>query len=353
MTLNKKISQLKEFLKDKKIAICYSGGSDSTLLANIAKEVSKDVLLISFNNGVMPRQFLREVSEAAKDLELPHEIIEENFFNNENFTKNESTRCYLCREIMYSKMKVLAKEKGYETLLDGNNISDLLEDRPGIIAKHNNNIISPLIDCGFQSSDVYEYLKNNNIDYLKSTTCLATRIQTNTPITKKKINKIKTSETLIQNLSKVELVKVRDNNGTAICECDDIKPLLNEKLLNTIDGELKAIGFKKVTLNISPIGLNSDGDLLVYKPCQKEDNKIMIEKILPYQINVEKTVGELEKISEVKSSSNMGVIMLKLKGSNINIFKKGKIVIREIETKEEGQEILLNILPKIRRTLKD
>lgn len=351
MELKEKINQLKEFLKGKKIAISYSGGSDSTLLANIAKEVSEDLLLISFNNGLMPKQFLRKVIESAKDLELPHEIIEEDFFNNENFTKNQSDRCYLCREIMYSKMKSLAKEKGYETLIDGNNISDLLEDRPGIIAKYNHNIISPLIDCGIYSSDVYEYLKNNNIDYLKSTTCLATRVQRNTPITKKKINKIKTSESLLQNLSKVELVKVRDNEGTAICECGDIKLFLNERLLNTIESELKAIGFKKVLLNISPIGLNSKDDSLVYKPCQSENNKIMFEKILPYKINIKKTEAELEKIAEVKSSTNMGVIILKLNGSNINIFKKGKITIREIETKEEGENLLLSILPKIRREI--
>ena len=77
-------------------------------------------------------------------------------------------------------------------------ISDILTE----IAKYEYNIESPLIDAGFETRDVHRFLKEHNIEYNKSTTCLATRIETNKPITRNLINRINTAEKIVENITK-------------------------------------------------------------------------------------------------------------------------------------------------------
>ena len=69
----------------------------------------------------------------------------------------------ICRNKIYSSIKKLAEENNLDYVIDGNNISDFLEDRPGIIAKYEYNIESPLIDAGFETRDVHRFLKEHNI----------------------------------------------------------------------------------------------------------------------------------------------------------------------------------------------
>ncbi len=90
---------------------------------------------------------------------------------------------------MYSKLVEIANEKNLE-IVDGTNITDLLEDRPGIMVNYDKNIKSPLVIAGFTEDDVRKSLGKLNIDYSKSTTCMATRISKNSEITSKKINRI-------------------------------------------------------------------------------------------------------------------------------------------------------------------
>lgn len=349
MEIETKLENLKKYLKDKKVLVAFSGGADSSLIASIASSVSKKALAVTIDNGVMPSDCIKNAETIANNIGIEHSVVKEDFLMDESFKTNPPNRCYICKNKMYTKLVELAVDMDLE-VVDGTNITDLLEDRPGIMVNYEKNIKSPLVVTGFTAEEVREVLKLLEIDYSKSTTCLATRISKNTELTLKKINRIKYAESFLKGLSGSEYVRVRDQDGVATIELDNIDKILNHGILDHIDSELKAVGFKKVTMDIGG-HKDSTTELLIYKPCKDEKNKVMFETELPYSINIEKTCNELENLGDVKCSVEMGIAMLETEGRNITIFKSGKIVARRVTDKEDGENLLIKVLPKIRRKI--
>ena len=222
MDLEDKIKIVENILKDKKVAVGFSGGADSTLIAYLSSKVSKDTLAITINNHLMPTYFLEHSERMAKHFGIEHEIVDINFYENEYFLSNDAKRCFTCRDLMYTKIKSIAKEKGFEYICDGNNISDLVCDRPGILITYEKGFETPLITANLTSKEIHKYLDSHNIPYSKSTTCLATRIPTNTRTTKEKIERISYCENFILDRTNCEIVKVRDLGEIGIIEVDKI-----------------------------------------------------------------------------------------------------------------------------------
>ncbi|MGZ7107967.1 MAG: ATP-dependent sacrificial sulfur transferase LarE [Methanobacterium sp.] len=350
MDLQQKIKKLKEYLKDKEVLVAFSGGADSTLVAKMAKDVAKNTLAVTIDNGVLPPDCIQNARKIAGEIGITHEVIKEDFLDDESFKSNPPHRCFICKNKMYSKLLDFSRENKLELIADGTNISDLLEDRPGIMVNYEKNIVSPLVYAGFMEEEVRDALKMLNIDYSTSTTCLATRISTNSEITPKKINRINYAETLIKNTVGEGPVRVRDYDDVARIEVRDVAKLLNMGVLNHITTELKAVGFKRVTMDIEGYG-EEKNDLIIYKPCKDEANKIMFETELPYQIDINKTCQELEKQGSPKCSEEMGIAMLETEGRNVTVFKNGKVVARRVKDKEDAEKLLTEILPLIRRKL--
>lgn len=349
MELEAKLERIKDYLKDKRVLVAFSGGADSSLLAYIAFEMSKEALAVTVDNGVMPSDCIGNAVKIAKTIGIKHVIVKEDFLKDESFRSNPPNRCYICKNKMYSKLVEIADADDFE-VMDGTNITDLLDDRPGIVVNYGKNIKSPFVKAGLTSEDVRNLLEMLKIDYSKSTTCMATRISKNSEITPKKINRLKYAESLLKGLSGSEVVRVRDQDGIALIEVTNIEKLLNSGVLNHLDSELKAVGFKRVTLDIGGYS-GSKKDIVVYKPCKDEKHKIMFETELPYTINIEETCKELKNLGNVKCSVEMGIAMLEIKGRNVTIFKTGKIVARRLIDEEDAEKLLIEVLPYIRRNI--
>ena len=336
MNLEDKIEIVKDILKDKKVAIGFSGGADSTLIAYLASEVSSDVLAITINNHLFPDNFLDHTRNMAKKFDIKHHIIDIDFYEDEEFLKNLSSRCYSCRNLMYNQIKDYAMANDFDFVCDGNNISDLVIDRPGILITYKMNFNTPLIDARLTSKEIHEYLNKNNINYSKSTTCLATRIPTNTKITKDRIEKIKRSEKILSDISGCELVKVRDFNEISVCEVNDYSKLMNENSFNEIDNQVKTIGYKKVCLNLS--ALDDDEDITL----DYENDQFQYQ--LPYTINIENTKNELTKETCSENSE-------KIELEKITINKNGLIEGHNFKNYGEALFEFMAILPQIRRNV--
>lgn len=359
--INKKIEKVKEILKDKKIAISFSGGADSTLMIHLAKGVCDNPLAITYDNKIMPTNFLNFVKEKVDEVGISHEIIENDFMDIGSFVENNKNRCYVCRNLMYSSIKEIADEKGYDIIVDGTNISDLVEDRPGILVNYKYNIQSPFIKAGLESEEIHKYLDYNHIKYSKSTTCLGTRVKTNEKITRRKLNRISYCENIIKNTYDIEELRVREENNNVTIETPEIEKLLNINCINNIKYELKSVSYNKIFLNI---GIENDNkELAMYKSCETDKSKIMFEKNLPYDLNLEKTFENIKNLGNSRFLDDIGVITLEIQGdsskkdnalesdnSNIVLFKNGKLVGRNISDVDEAKEILIKILPLIRRS---
>ena len=336
MNLEDKIETVKNILKDKKVAIGFSGGADSTLIAYLSSKVSKDTLAITINNHLLPTDFIENTKSTAKAFGIKHEIIDIDFYENEDFLKNTSKRCFTCRDMMYSTIEKVARENDFDFICDGNNISDLIQDRPGILITYGKGFKTPFIDARLTSKEIHEYLNKNNIGYSRSTTCLATRIPTDTQITPEKIAKISHAEDYILDNTNCEIAKVRTFDETGIIEVDNIEEILMEDKFKQISDELKDNGYEKVELNLSPI---------------EDDEYIKIDYLdgcfsyqLPFSINLENTLKEIT--CDVISNSGE-----KIELENIAIYESGLIEGHDLESYEIALNMFMDTLTKIRRNI--
>lgn len=334
MVLEEKINLVKDILRDKKVVIGFSGGADSTLLAYLSSLVSKETLAITIDNHLFPTGFINNAKKTTEKFKIQHEIIDINFYENEDFLLNNPKRCYNCRNLMYKKIKELANKRGYDLICDGNNISDLIIDRPGILITYANQFTTPFIEARLSSKEIHEYLNKNNIKYYKSTTCLATRIPTNTAVSKEKIERISYCEDYILNNTDCEIVKVRDLGKDALCEVDNINEIINDDKYQLINNELINNGFNKVSLNLSQI--DDDG----YIKLEFKDNSFRYQ--LPYAINLKDTLKQYDA-NIIKKSDE------KLEINNIVINEDGLITGHNLETYDEALTVFMDTLSKIRR----
>ena len=351
MDLEISLNKIRKYLKDKRIIIAFSGGADSTLLAKLAADFSCEAVAVTVDNGVLPKDCIVSAQRIAAKIGIPHHVLNENYLTDESFSSNPPQRCYICKNKMYDKLEEFAHSKNFEYIADGTNISDLLADRPGIMVNYQKKILTPLVYGGMTAEDVHDALKKFNLEYSSSTTCYATRIPTGSEITPKKINRISYAEALIKNITGEEIVRVRDDDGEARIEVSNVDSILNNEILIHISSELNAVGFKKVLLDVTGY-VDSKKDNVIYKPCKDEANKIMFETELPFEINIQDTCKEMKELGEeVKCSIQMGVIMMELGGRNVTIFKKGKIVARRVKNREDARDLMVEVLPLIRRVI--
>ena len=336
MKLEDKINIVKNILKDKKVAIGFSGGADSTLIAYLSSQVAKDTLAITIDNHLLPTGFVENTSNIAQKFGIKHEIIDINFYEDEYFLSNDSRRCYTCRNLMYSEIKKKASEMGFDFICDGNNISDLVIDRPGILVTYKKEFETPFITAKLTSKEIHEYLNKHDIAYSKSTTCLATRIATNTPTTKEKIRKIKRSEDYILSSTDCEIVKVREVGQYGIVEVDKINEILKDSQYKQIVDALKCNGFEKVCLNLTQI---DDNEYIILD--YKQDS---FSYQLPFTINIENTK---EKITDKIINENKEKIELE----NIEICENGLIKGHDLKTYDIALDKFMEILPQLRRNI--
>ena len=335
MIIEDKINIVKDILEDKKVAIGFSGGADSTLMAYLSSEVASDTLAITIDNHIFPEGFIEHAKAMTQSFGISHEIIDINFYDDEEFLSNLPSRCYTCRNLMYNQIKQMAVKKGFDFICDGNNISDLVNDRPGILITYKNDFKTPFIEAKLTSKEIHEYLDKNNIPYSRSTTCLATRIPTNTPVSHEKIERTDYSENYILTNTDCEIVKVRDSGEIAIVEVDKINEILRDNKFNLINDELKKQGYSKVALNLSQIDDNE------YISIDYGEGSFSYQ--LPYTVSLDNTKKQMENIISDDED--------KIETDKITILKDGLIKGHDLESYELALDTFMEILPKLRRNI--
>lgn len=204
--LRRLIDSIKQY---ERAAVAYSGGTDSTLLLYAAKEAlgAVNVTALTLVSPVIPANV---VSNCRAVLNTPllsgivHKEIPADPLQWDDFVKNSKQRCYLCKKKMYSLLiEAIKDEPGLPyILMDGTNLDDTEEDRPGLKALQELNIVKPLLAIGLRKVEIRKLareigLPNHN---LPSNSCLATRIQTGTSIDEELLNRIDQAESFLQEI---------------------------------------------------------------------------------------------------------------------------------------------------------
>jgi pyridinium-3,5-biscarboxylic acid mononucleotide sulfurtransferase len=250
-----------------KVLVALSGGVDSTLVTLAARQaLGKDnVLAITANYQTLANEELETAKKVAQEIDVIHLLLEYNELDNPNFTKNDNSRCFHCRNELAINLLKVAEEKSIALIVDGTNLDDLDDVRPGMVALRSRGIKSPLLEIGLNKNEVRHFAKINNLSVhdKPSNSCLASRVPHGTEINSVKLRRIERCETIIKEISDVRQVRVRDHDTIARIEVEkrEIAKLCNLDQIDKIVYEIKELGFKHVTLDLEGYGKKDIGKL--------------------------------------------------------------------------------------------
>ncbi|MBN2014767.1 MAG: ATP-dependent sacrificial sulfur transferase LarE [Candidatus Altiarchaeota archaeon] len=233
-----------ERFKNKKTAVAYSGGVDSSIIAFYARDFADAVLVRSeLTPGYMAEKAQKFAEKYCINLKILNmEILRE-------AKSNPPDRCYLCKGMICSKIKSLC----YEVILDGTNADDLGEDRPGLKANLMGGVVSPLAELGLGKRETRALMSriDKKVASQPSETCLATRIPHGEEITMERLNRIDRAEDFIRSLG-VGKVRVRDHFPLARIQVqrDDFDTILKSRRLIQ---RFKDLGYQDITLDLEGI----------------------------------------------------------------------------------------------------
>lgn len=236
-----------------RVMVALSGGVDSALVAYAAfQKLGSASIAVTADYQTLSEEELVTAKHICSEIGITQLVLNYNELDNEAFTKNDSNRCFHCRMELGSHLVHLAKQHNITVIVDGTNIDDLGDYRPGIQALKHHRIQSPLVETNFSKSQIRETAKMVGLSvYDKpSNSCLASRIPWGTKVTAERLTRIELGETIIKQLTAIKHVRVRDIAGSAKIEVDQkMIPVLNGATLQQITEKLKLIGFNAVKID--------------------------------------------------------------------------------------------------------
>ena len=249
-----KLEELKNWFKDKeKLALAFSGGVDSALLLKVASMVlGQKLLAVTIHSPLNKESELKIASQLAQQLGVEHEIMYINDLEISQVADNHSERCYYCKKNRFKQVISLVEEKGIKCIIEGSNIDDLKDYRPGLKAIKELKVSSPLQETAFTKENIRSLARHLDLPVWNkpSEPCLATRFPVGTQLSIEKLKRIEKSEEDVKKILNIEILRIRDCNNLAKLEVlnEDIKLLLQEKTKITED--LRKKGFRDIIVDL-------------------------------------------------------------------------------------------------------
>jgi uncharacterized protein len=254
MNLDLKYEALKNILKKlENLLVAFSGGVDSTLLLKCCIDTlgKENVLAFIGSSPAYPSKEIEEAKNIAHTIGAECLVIETDEMEDVDFIRNTKERCYFCKLHLFDKAWEIAKERGLKYIVEGSNLDDMSDFRPGRKACIEQNVVSPLLEAQLTKSEIRDLSRALSLPThdKPSYACLASRIPYGTPIDSNILKRIELSEEAVKSFG-VKQVRVRHHGSIAKIEVaeDEIDTVMACR--NEIAEALTHYGFTYVSLDL-------------------------------------------------------------------------------------------------------
>lgn len=265
--LHEKWEQLKNNLQSLgRVAVAFSGGVDSTFLLSVAQDVlGEDAMAITANPHSFPGRELEEARAFCRARGIRHDVYEWNELALDAFCENPPNRCYLCKRELFGKMIEIAREQKITHVIEGSNMDDSGDYRPGMQAVSELGIESPLREAGLYKEEIRRLSKEMGLPTWEkpSFACLASRFVYGERITEEKLSMVEQAEQLLLDRG-FRQARVRIHGRMARIEVlpEEFGRLLQGDTREELAATLKSYGFSYISMDLEGYRTGSMNEIL-------------------------------------------------------------------------------------------
>ncbi len=239
--------------------VAFSGGVDSSLLLRVAHDaLGARVTALTSVSPTNPEEDTAAAVALARALDVPHVIVQSNELEIPRYAANPTNRCYLCKDRLYDICAAEARARGIAVILDGVNVDDLGDYRPGLRAAEEHGVRHPLVEADLRKTDLRAISRALGLATWDkpASPCLSSRFPYGTAITLQRLRMVAVAEASLRALGFRE-VRVRFHDELARVEvgADELPRFADEALRAAAIGRVRDAGFAEVT--IDPRGFRS------------------------------------------------------------------------------------------------
>lgn len=249
------------------VAVAFSGGIDSTVVAKAAAlALGSKAVAVTADSPSVPRSELATAREVAALIGIRHLVMSTDEFDNPDYLKNDGTRCYHCKDELYSRIEVLLPELGVSIVASGANLDDRGDYRPGLTAAAEHAVRHPLQEAGFTKADVRALARHWELPTWDkpAAPCLSSRLAPGLAVTPERTKRVEEAEEFLRSLGLREC-RVRHHEGD-LARIEVPLAVLSQLASDSIRGELarefRRLGFKFITLDLEGFRSGSLNELV-------------------------------------------------------------------------------------------